>query len=126
MFLRNPRSLKTCPYCDTAFPREETHCPACGASYWEAHRGEEESSEEPPPQTEQGCLSLLLVPVITSLAATALVIAVGFLINTFVFFESQQVKVLWIGGSIAVGLGIFRLITHLKQSLDKKKGEKQS
>ena len=126
MFSRSPRSLKICPYCNTSFPQEETHCPACGASYWEANRKEEEeSSEQLPQQTEQGCLSLLLVPVLTALAAAAVVIAVGFLINTVVFFESQQVKVLWIGGSVAVGLGIYRLIAHLKRSSQNKNGGKQ-
>ncbi len=119
MSSKNPSSLKTCPYCDTTFPQDETHCPACGASYWEAEKGAEERTEQPPSQTEQGCLSLLLVPVLASLAAVALVIAAGFLINTLVFFESQQVKVLWIGGSIAVGLGIFRLITCMRQRSDK-------
>ena len=127
MFSRSPRSLKICPYCNTSFPQEETHCPSCGASYWEAHRKEEEESpEQLPQQTEQGCLSLLLVPVLTALAATAVVIAVGFLINTVVFFESQQVKVLWIGGSIAVGLGVFRLITYLRQNSDKNNRGEQS
>ena len=61
-----------------------------------------------------------------ALAAAAVVIAIGFLINTIVFFESQQVKVLWIGGSIAIGLGIFRLITYLRQSSDKNNKGEQS
>ena len=125
MSSKNHRSLKTCPYCDTSFPQEQTHCPACGAAYWEADRESDAISDQPPPQTEQGCLSLLLVPALTSLAAAAVLIAVGFLINTFVFFESQQTKVLWLGGSVAVGVGIFRLFLHLRKSSDKSEGEKQ-
>lgn len=125
MFSKNHRSLKTCPYCDTRFPNEQNHCPVCGASYWEADREAGENSDQPPPQTEQGCLSLLLVPALTALAAAAVLIVLGFLINTFVFFESQQVKVLWLGGSVAVGVGIFRLFLHLRKRSDKNKGEKR-
>jgi hypothetical protein len=115
---KNPKALKTCPYCDTSFPEEKTHCPECGASYWGGEEGRDAIPHSPPPQTEQGCLSLLLVPVLTSLAAVAVLIAVGFLINTIVMFESQQVRVLWFGGSVAVGLGIFRLILYLRQNSD--------
>ena len=68
---------------------------------------------------------MLLVPVLTALAAAAVLIAVGFFINTFLMFESQQVKVLWLGGSVGVAIGIYRLVRNLRQNSDQNKGEKR-
>ena len=74
------------------------------------------SPEEPEPAEDQdGCASLLMLPLLVSLGATSLLIFSGFVLNALAHFESQQFKLLWLGGSLAVGALVYHVFRRLRQ-----------
>lgn len=113
--------MKTCPYCGQEFPIKESKCPSCGAEYWEPNQpaGLDESRD----QQEEGCLSIFLLPFLISLAATAILIFVGFLVNMIAHFEENQIKIIWIGSSLVLGFIFFILVSKIKKKI-KGKSEK--
>ena len=58
---------------------------------------------------------MLMLPLLVSLAVTALLIVAGFLLNALARFESQQFKLLWLAASCAAGLLFYRLFQRHKQ-----------
>jgi hypothetical protein len=56
-----------------------------------------------------------MLPILVSLGATAFLILTGFVLNALAHFESQQFKLLWVGGSLAIGALVYRVFQRLKQ-----------
>lgn len=103
-------SVKKCPHCDTSLPEGASRCPACGAQYWEPSlRRAEEIEEETDQEEEGGCLPILILPVVLAVGITGALVLLGFLIHLFVHFPSYQVKVVWLGLSLLIGLGVYKL-----------------
>ena len=46
---------------------------------------------------------------------SAFLILLGFTLNALARFESQQFKLLWLGGSIAVGVFVYRIFQRYKR-----------
>ena len=108
--------MKTCPYCGTTIPEKNVRCPSCQADYWEPNQSlQEDLKPALPEQEEKGCLPILMLPVFLSAAVTAALILCGFIINLLVHFESNQIKILWIGISCLMGLIFFRITKRLKK-----------
>jgi hypothetical protein len=51
-----------------------------------------------------------MIPLLLSLCVTLFLVLTGFVFNALARFESQQFKLLWLGGSCGVGYLVFRLI----------------
>ncbi len=62
-----------------------------------------------------------MVPVLVSLGVTAFLIFTGFVLNALAHFESQQFKLLWLGGSLVVGALVYRVFQRLKQQKNQRK-----
>ena len=62
---------------------------------------------------------MLMLPLLVSLSVTALLTVAGFVLNALARFESQQFKLLWLAGSCAAGLLIYRLFQRHKQSKER-------
>lgn len=107
--------MKICPHCSQKIPDQATKCPSCGASYWEPEQDKsKELIETEETEEERGCLSLFFVPLFLSIVVAALLIIAGFVINLVVHFESNQVKIIWIGSSILIGFVLYLLLSKIK------------
>ena len=119
--------MKICPYCSQEFSNEENRCPWCGEDYWlpgktdDKNLGEEKTDQAP----EQGCLQILLMPLIIALFSVSLLIIGGVLINLLVNFESNQIKIAWIGLSLLLGIAVFFFLNSRKKAKDLKRREKE-
>jgi uncharacterized membrane protein YvbJ len=114
--------MKKCPYCNSSIPENEEKCPSCGKVYWEPGQNKlKEQTETKESEEDRGCLSLLLVPLFLSIGAAAFLIAAGFAINLVVHFESNQVKIIWIGSSFLVGFVLYFLLAKIKKQREKKR-----
>ncbi len=108
--------MKICPYCGQEIPNQETKCPSCGAVYWEPEQNKlNEKIETKEGEEEQGCLCLFLVPLFLSIGVAAFLITAGFAINLMVHFESNQVKIIWIGSSLLVGFALYFLLSKIRK-----------
>ncbi len=108
--------MKSCPYCNGKIPEKEPVCPRCGKEYWQPEQEEIAASEKLEEEAEMaGCLSLLLLPFVIALASTLLLIGVGFLLHLLVHFESNQIKITWVGASLALGLIIYRCLSKKRK-----------
>jgi hypothetical protein len=96
--------MKICPSCDKEIPQDSEFCPFCEAQI------EIEKEEEP-----EGCMTILLIPLLTALAATLILILAGFAINMFIHFESNQVKIAWIGASVFIGFLLYRFFSEKRR-----------
>jgi len=109
--------MKKCPYCDFSFPEDKKVCPNCGAPYWKPGNDEEfneihkDSGEE-----NRGCLSLLLMPVTVSLGITAFLVLSGFILNLFIHFESNQIKIIWLILSVFGGFLAYKLFKKKRKN----------
>ncbi len=114
--------MKICPYCNSSIPKKEEKCPSCGAVYWEPEQNKlNEPVETKESEEEQGCLCLFLVPFFLSIGVTAFLITAGFAINLMVHFESNQVKIIWIGSSLLVGFALYLLLSKIRKQRERKK-----
>ncbi|NIO48056.1 MAG: hypothetical protein GTN73_01255 [Candidatus Aminicenantes bacterium] len=113
--------MKICPYCNSSIPEKEEKCPSCGAAYWEPEQDKLEKTVETQESEEgRGCLSLFLVPLFLAIGVAALLIAAGFAVNLVVHFESNQVKIIWIGSSLLAGIAIYLLLSKIKKQRERK------
>ncbi|MEE8378478.1 MAG: amidase family protein [Candidatus Aminicenantaceae bacterium] len=102
---------KICPHCDKPLDKEEITCPACGKLYWQPDSlSHAEMVEGETYDDEMGCFPIFLWPLLISLTVTSGLILMGFIIHVFIHFEANQIKVIWILGSVAAG-GLVYLIT---------------
>ena len=111
--------MKTCPHCSQQIPDQAHKCPNCGAVYWEPEQDELEKIETEEGEEERGCLSLFFVPLFLSTAVAAFLIIAGFVINLIVHFESNQVKIIWVGSSILVGFALYLLLSKIRKQRDR-------
>ncbi|MGB2905694.1 MAG: hypothetical protein WBB73_01250 [Candidatus Aminicenantaceae bacterium] len=114
--------MKTCPHCNAPIPRDISRCPQCGAEYWKPGEAAALLPLDKPEKAEEqeGCASLLMLPLLVSLCVTAFLILSGFVLNALARFESQQFKLLWMGGSLVVGILIYRVSQRIKQKMPPK------
>jgi hypothetical protein len=112
--------MKICPYCNSSIPEKEEKCPSCGAVYWEPEQNKlKEKIEIKEDEEGRGCLSLFLVPLFLSIGVVAFLITAGFAINLVVHFESNQVRIIWIGSSLLVGFAIYLLLSKIRKQKEK-------
>jgi cytochrome c biogenesis protein CcdA len=120
--------MKICPYCDQEFSKEETRCPWCGKEYWLPEKTDDwqEAKKEQP--AKEGCLQILLMPLMIALVLTLFLITGGIIINLFVNFESNQIKIAWIVFSILLGLAVYFFLHSRKRAkfMKREGNEKQS
>ena len=109
--------MKTCPHCDSRIPPGESRCPSCQAFYWEPDQDilQKEKSKVSEKEEDQGCLSILLMPLILAVVVSASLVCAGFLVNLILHFESSQVKIIWIGSSVLLGVALYLLFLKLKK-----------
>lgn len=109
--------MKICPYCNKKIPDQETKCPGCGKEYWLPGKTEGKSQEgkEVEEALKTGCLQILLMPLIVAFLSALLLIFAGVIINLFVNFESNQIKILWIIISLSAGLAIYFFLSKMKK-----------
>jgi hypothetical protein len=114
--------MKICPHCSQEIPDQAAKCPFCGAVYWEPEQDKlEEKIEAEESEEERGCLSLFFLPLFLSTAVAAFLIITGFVINLVVHFESNQVKIIWVGSSLLVGFALYLLLSKIKKQREKKR-----
>ncbi len=108
--------MKICPYCNSSIPEKKEKCPSCGAVYWEPEQNKlNEKIEIKEGKEEPGCLCLFLVPLFLSIGVVAFLITAGFAINLLVHFESNQVKIIWIGSSLLVGFALYLILSKIRK-----------
>ncbi|NIM59741.1 MAG: hypothetical protein GTO16_12500 [Candidatus Aminicenantes bacterium] len=108
--------MKVCPYCNSSIPEKEENCPSCGKVYWEPEQNKlKETVEIKESEEQRGCLSLFLVPLTLAIGVAAFLITAGFIVNLVVHFESNQVKIIWIGSSLLVGFAIYLLFSKIRK-----------
>ncbi len=108
--------MKTCPYCSSAIPESESSCPECGKEYWDPDIPRGKASEEKREEEEEpGCLPVIVMPLIIALLSVSFLISCGVIINLFADFESNQVKIAWLLGSVLVGLAVYFLLSKSKR-----------
>ena len=118
--LNNSESVNICPHCDNPLDKEDITCPACGKLYWQpessphAELADSESEDE-----ALGCLPLFFWPLSISFAVTSFLILLGFIVHVFSHFGANQVKVIWILGSAAVGGFVYRVTLKIKKKYSK-------
>jgi hypothetical protein len=95
--------MKICPYCNSSIPEKEEKCQL------------KETVETKESEEGRGCLSLFLVPLFLAIGVAAFLITAGFAINLVVHFESNQVKIIWIGSSLLVGFAIYLLLSKIRK-----------
>lgn len=114
-FLKKTISNKICPHCDGPLEKEDITCPACGKLYWQPDSLSH--AEIVGGETEDdvmGCLPIFFWPLLISLTVTSGLILLGFIIHVFIHFEANQVKVIWILGSVAAGGIVYTIIVKIK------------
>ncbi|UCE22618.1 MAG: hypothetical protein JSV46_10530 [Candidatus Aminicenantes bacterium] len=111
--------MKTCPHCDSQIPEDEILCPHCGKEYWvpeipgRSDRDTDQEDEKP------GCLQVFLIPLVTALLSAAFLVSCGVIINLITHFESNQVKIAWLLGSVLAGVAVYFLLSK-KRKQDRK------
>lgn len=120
--------MKTCPYCSQEFSKEETSCPWCGKEYWLPEKTDNQQEAKTEQPAREGCLQILLLPLISALVLTLFLIIGGIIINLFVNFESNQIKIAWIIFSILLGFAVYYLLHSRKRAkfMKREGNEKQS
>lgn len=107
--------MKICPYCSSQIPDNKTLCPHCGKEYWLPEIQADKGSEEIPEEEHGGCLQVILTPLIIAALSIAFLVSCGIIINLFANFESNQVKIAWLLGSVSVGLAVYFLLSKKKR-----------
>jgi len=78
-------------------------------------RGEKAEEEEP----KQGCLQIFFLPLIIAILSAMFLISSGIILNLFLNFESNQLKIAWILASVSAGLVIYFFFARQKRKRDK-------
>lgn len=107
--------MKICPYCSGQIPDNKTLCPHCGKEYWDPEIHENKGREETSDEEHGGCLQVILTPLIIAAFSIAFLVSCGIIINLFANFESNQVKIAWLLGSVCVGLAVYFLLSKKKK-----------
>ncbi|MCK4760520.1 MAG: hypothetical protein KAT69_10755 [Candidatus Aminicenantes bacterium] len=107
--------MKICPHCSSKIPEDKISCPQCGKEYWVPEMPEKKGGEEDQEEDTSGCLQVVLLPLIVALLTVSFLISCGILVNLFANFESNQVKIAWLLGSVLVGLAVYFLLTKSKK-----------
>jgi hypothetical protein len=66
-------------------------------------------------EDKNGCSVLFILPLVVGIGVTAILILLGFFSNLLIHFENNQMKIVWIGISAALGYTIFRLLKKIKK-----------
>lgn len=111
--------MKTCPLCDGTITEQTNRCSTCGHIYWEPDHPSDKALTSTAPEEKKGCLSFLLLPIITAVATVAFLIIAGFFLQMIFHFESSQIKIIWTAGSVLFGILIFHIIQRLKKNRPK-------
>ncbi|MGD2244988.1 MAG: zinc-ribbon domain-containing protein [Candidatus Aminicenantes bacterium] len=107
--------MKICPHCNSRIPDGETLCPQCGKEYWIPEMPEVKDQDKAQEDEKPGCLQVFLIPLITALLSAAFLISCGVIINLFANFESNQVKIAWLSGSVLIGLAVYFLLSKKRK-----------
>ncbi len=122
--MKKAASHKICPHCDSPLEEEDITCPACGKLYWQPDSLSHAEIVEGETEDETlGCLPIFFWPILISLTVTSVLILLGFIIHVFLHFEANQVKVIWILGSVAAGGLVYIIFMKIKKK-EKKHGTK--
>jgi len=114
--LKKAASHKICPHCDGPLNEEDLTCPACGKLYWQPDSQPHAEIDEGETEDDaMGCLPIFFWPLLISLAVTSVLILFGFIIHVFSHFEANQVKVIWILGSVAAGSLVYLITVKMKK-----------
>lgn len=111
--------MKTCPYCDSKIPEDETLCPQCGKQYWAPEIQERRDRDTDQEEEKPGCLQVFLIPLVTAFLSVAFLISCGVIVNLFANFESNQVKIAWLLGSVLVGMAVYFLLSKKGNQTEK-------
>ncbi len=111
--------MKTCPHCDSQIPEDETLCPHCGKEYWVPEIPERKDRSADQEDERPGCLQVFLIPLVTALFSAAFLVSCGVIINLITHFESNQVKIAWLLGSVLAGVAVYLLLSK-KRKTDRK------
>ncbi|NIM90901.1 MAG: hypothetical protein GTO17_08130 [Candidatus Aminicenantes bacterium] len=111
--------MKTCPHCNREFSTDKSECPWCREEYWLPRETGDEDEAEPEQPAIGGCLQILLVPFLTSLALTLFLITAGIIIGLFIKIESNQIKLTWIVFSLLFGIAVFFILHFWKEKKPK-------
>jgi len=106
--------LKTCPYCSCQIKEKDDLCPECGRAYWDPESPRIPKIEKIDSEAEDGCLSIIMLPLIVSLITAGFIILSGLILNLFVHFESNQLKIIWLGISVLSGAAAYWIIKRYK------------
>jgi uncharacterized membrane protein YvbJ len=108
--------MKTCPYCSSTIPENESSCPECGKEYWDPDLPKRKDSEEKREEEEEpGCLQIFIIPIVTAICSVFFLILSGVIINLFADFESNQLKIAWLLGSVLIGLAVYLFLSKSKR-----------
>ena len=114
--LKKATNNKICPHCNVPLDKEDLTCPACGKLYWQPDSPlHTEIAERETEDDTIGCLPIFFWPVLISITVTSALILFGFIIHVFLHFETNQVKVIWILCSTAVGGLVYMIIMKIKK-----------
>lgn len=111
--------MKICPYCDSEITDDQRNCPSCGAHYWESNNNLYNSGYEQE-EEGQGCLSIFALHFLVAAAVFILLLMVGFVINWLTHFEENQLKVIWVGGSLLLAIALSGLIARHRKKKEER------
>jgi len=96
-------------------------CPQCGKEYWSPRMPEEKTREEKAEEEEprQGCLQIFFLPLLIAILSAMFLISSGIILNLFLNFESNQLKIAWILASVGAGLVVYFFFARQKRQRDK-------
>jgi uncharacterized protein YqhQ len=112
--------MKICPHCNSEIPESQRRCPTCSAQYWESD-GTTRDVDLEKEEEDQGCLSIIAVHFLLALAVFVFLLLIGFVINLFVHFEENQIKVIWIGAALLLAMALSGFVTKLRKKKEKSK-----
>ncbi len=114
--LKKAANNRICPHCNIPLDKEDLTCPACGKLYWQpdslSHAEYVEGETE---DDIMGRFPIFFWPILISITVTSALILSGFIIHVFINFEANQIKVIWILGSVAVGGLVYMIIMKIKK-----------
>ena len=106
--------MKTCPYCSCQIKEKDDLCPGCGRAYWDPDSPRIPKIEKIDSEAEDGCLSIIMLPLIVSLITAGFIILSGLILNLFIHFESNQLKIICLGISFLSGAAAYWIIKRYK------------
>ncbi len=118
--------MRKCPHCDTPVPSSQSRCPRCGQIYWEPGKYHipEERKELPGESEREGCGTLIIWPLLISLAVTAVLILIGFSTHFFWRWEDYSFPTFWILLSILFGAAVFKRLFKNQEKRTSEEAEK--